>query len=201
MHSNFPTKEIHMKRPLKSVLAIGAVCAVTGAAASGIATSSAATESTATTAATTTAAAGAPPADGLGGPGGHGGRHGGGGPGGGGGGIHSESVRVDADGTGFVTVVQDSGTITAINGTTLTIKQGTATETFDTVKVKVDGTVTVERNRATAKLAALKVGDHVRVTKDGTTTRVDATTAAFEKTEAAARAQREQRPAVTWPAA
>ncbi|MCW2924169.1 MAG: hypothetical protein JWM98_1573 [Thermoleophilia bacterium] len=192
------------KRPFQAILVIGATCAVTGAAMSGIATSSAATKAPAAAAAT---AAATPPAgmrgDFDGGPGGGGHRGGGGHGGGGRGGVHSESVRPDPDGTGFITTVEDSGTVTAIDGTTLTVKEGTATETFDTVKVTVDGTVTVDRNRAASKLSAVKVGDHVRVSKDGTNTRIEATTAAFEKAQDAQRAQHEQQDAAdaTWPKA
>ena len=193
------------KKLISSTIAIGAVCAVVGAS-TGIASSSAASKATAASATTATAAmqAGARP-DGMrgpGGPGGPGGGHGHGGPGGGpgGGGIHSESVRPDPDGTGFVTEVSDSGTLSAVDGNELTIKEGTAKETFDTVDVTADGTVTVERNGATSSLAALKVGDHVRVSKDGTNTRIHATTAAWEAKQ---QKQADQaRPAApTWPAA
>ena len=108
------------KRTFKAVLVIGATCAVTGAAVSGIATSSAATQAPA--AAVAAAPAGDGPGAFGGGPGGD--RHFGGGPGGGHsgggdgrGGIHSESIRADPDGTGFITTVEDSGTVSVIDGT------------------------------------------------------------------------------------
>lgn len=176
---------------------IGAVCAVTGASVAGIATSSAATTATAAKATSTDTRPDDDFGHGGGGRGGHGGGIGGGG------GVHSESVRADADGSGFTTTVDDSGTLTAVSGASLTIKEGTATETYDTVKVTAKGTVTLQRNGVTSKLSALKVGDRVRVSTDGTTTRIDATTEAYEKTRAEERAQREEQRDATasWPAA
>lgn len=194
------------KRSTAAVVAVCATCAVVGASVSGIASSSAATKAPSTS---TAATAPTPPDGGPGGPGGPGGGPGGrpGGPGGHdggpGGAIHSEQVRPDPDGTGFVTEVSDRGTLTKVDGTKLTIKEGTATETLDTVVVVADGSVTVRRNGATAKLSDLKVGDHVRVSKDGTNTRIDASTAAFEKAREAEHAahEQEQKADASWPKA
>lgn len=180
------------QKMLVPVLGVCAVCALAGAAVSGVASSSAATKSTAITAAAPLA---------FGGPGGPGGGRGHGGPGGGpGSGIHSERVVADSDGEGFVTITSDRGTLTKVSGSTLTLKEGTADETYDTVEVVAKGTVTVVRNGATSKLSALKVGDHVSVETDGTTTRVFAATAAWESSQ---REQREtQRETETsWPTA
>ena len=188
------------KKMILPSLAVCAICALGGTALSGVASSSAATKATtattATTAATGASALGGP--RGFGGPGGHGGRGGHGGPGGGG--VHSETVVADDDGSGFVTLTSDRGTVTKVVGTTLTIKEGTADETYDTVEVAIDGTVTIERNGASAKLSAIKVGDHVRVEKDGTNSRVHATTATWETTQQAQReAQRAE--GSSWPSA
>lgn len=183
------------KKMIVPSLAVCAVCALGGTALSGVASSSAATKAAATT--TTTATQ---PSDGFGfdGPGRHGGRGGHGGPGHGG--VHSESVVADPDGSGFVTLTSDRGTVTKVSGSTLTIKEGTADETYDTVEVTIDGTVSVERNGATAKLSAIKVGDHVQIEQDGTDTRVHAATAKWEATQQAQRdAQREE--AESWPSA
>ena len=76
----------------------------------------------------------------------------------------------------------------------------------DASTVAADGTVTVSRNGKSAKLGDIAVGDHVRVLKDGTNTRIDASTAAFEKQLDAQRAKFEQQrqqqhTAPSWPAA
>ncbi|MCW2921065.1 MAG: hypothetical protein JWL76_939 [Thermoleophilia bacterium] len=184
------------KKMLLPSLAACAICALGGTALSGVASSSAATKTAITATATQ-------PADGFGfggpgGPGGHGGRGGHGGPGHGG--VHSESVVADPDGSGFVTLTSDRGTVTEVSGSTLTIKEGTADETYETVEVTVDGTVTIGRNGAIAKLSAIKVGDHVRIEHDGTTTRVHASTAKWETAQQAQRdAQREED--ASWPSA
>lgn len=178
-------------------LAVCAVCALGGAALSGVASSSAATKATTTTAATDSKAE--PGFGGPGRPGGHGAR-GGHGAGPGGGGIHSETVVPDADGSGFVTITSDRGTVTKLDGSTLTIKQGTEDETFDTVEVVANGTVTVLRNGKTAKLSAIKVGDHVHVHRDGTSTRIMAATAAWETAQQAQREQQRDTDA-SWPSA
>jgi hypothetical protein len=186
------------QRSIMAILAVGATCAVAGAAVSGVASSSAATKATA---ATKAAPAGRPGRfDAPGGPRGPHGR----GPGPGRGGIHSESVVPDKDGSGFVTIVEDAGTLGAIDGTKLTLKEGTAKEAYATVDVTADGTVTVHRNGATVKLADLQVGDHVHVSKDGSNTRIDASTAAWEAKQDAAHGDRPgDGPGVkpTWPAA
>jgi len=187
-----------MKSQLKATIAVGAVCALSAIATTGIATSAAATKASG---GTSTGPAAGLVGRGPGGEGGPGGHRGPGGPGGPrGGGIHSEQVVPDADGSGFATIVSDRGTLTAIDATTLTIKEGTATETYDTVDVVADGTVTVRRNGKKSSLAKLAVGDHVHVMKDGTTTRIEASTAAFEKKQDARREQA-RGPEPTWPTA
>jgi hypothetical protein len=183
-------------RSLSSIVAIGAACAVAATATAGIATSIAAPSNGAAST-TATTSQGGPGGHRGGGPGGH---HGGG-PGRGD--IHAEIVRADPDGSGFITEVRDSGTVTAVTGSTLTIKQGTASETFGTAKVTLKGTVTVKRNGAAAKVSDIKVGDHVRVMTDGTKTHVHASTAAFDKARAAEHAQHAPRDAAapSWPKA
>jgi hypothetical protein len=177
-------QEEPMRKSIAIMSVIGAVCAAAGGAA-GISSSAAATSGT---------SAQRPPAGQPGHP-----PHG---PGGGG--IHSETVVPDRDGTGFTTIVGDAGTLSAIDGSTLTLKEGTDDETYATVDVVADGTVTVRRNGRTVELSALKVGDHVRVVKDGTTTRVDASTAAWEARQPKPPTRGTgpgAPPAITWPAA
>lgn len=165
-----------MRKPFwKHAVVVGVVCALVGASL-GISTSLAASGKNSGQRPGDAQAGppqGAPP---------HGGRPGRGGPGGPGGpgGVHAEIVVPDQDGEGFVTLVSDVGTLAAISGSELTVKEGTKDETYATVTVTADGTVSVRRNGKKSTLSALKVGDHVRVTKDGTRTRIDASTASWE---------------------
>jgi hypothetical protein len=77
--------------------------------------------------------------------------------------VHSESVVLNRAGTAYETVVSDEGTLTAVSGSTLTIKEGTSSVTYKTVTVTVPSGATVMRNGQTAQLSDLKSGDNVRV--------------------------------------
>lgn len=77
--------------------------------------------------------------------------------------VHSESVVPNADGTGFDTVTMDSGNLESIDGTELTIKEGTAKATYKTVKIDVGSDAKVVRNHEEAKLSDLKENDNVHV--------------------------------------
>src|SRR3954451_7340214 len=96
-------------------------------------------------------------------------RHGGPGPGFFlGGPVHAEAVIPKKDGTGFVTVTEDSGVLSSLDGTTLHIKEGTDKATYkDDVPVDVGSNAKVIRNHAPAKLSDLKSGDHVHVIQGG----------------------------------
>lgn len=81
-----------------------------------------------------------------------------------GGPVHAEAVIPNADGTGFVTVTTDAGTLNSVDGTTLHVKEGIDKKVYkDDVAIDVGNDVTVIRNHEKAKLSDLKEGDHVRV--------------------------------------
>jgi type II secretory pathway pseudopilin PulG len=85
-----------------------------------------------------------------------------------GGPVHAEAVVPNKDGTGFVTVTEDSGVLSSVDGTTLHIKEGTDKATYkDDAAVDVGSDAKVLRNHATAKLSDLKSGDHVHVITGG----------------------------------
>ena len=77
--------------------------------------------------------------------------------------VHSESVVPNADGTGFDTVTMDSGNLESIDGTKLTIKEGTDKATYKTVEIDVGSDAKVVRNHEEAKLSDLKADDNVHV--------------------------------------
>jgi type II secretory pathway pseudopilin PulG len=86
------------------------------------------------------------------------------GPGFGFGPVHAEAVVPNKDGTGFVTITTDAGTLNSVDGTTVHIKEGTDKKVYkDDVAVDVGSDAKVIRNGADAKLSDLKAGDHVRV--------------------------------------
>jgi type II secretory pathway pseudopilin PulG len=86
------------------------------------------------------------------------------GPGFGFGPVHAEAVVPNADGTGFVTITTDAGTLNSVDGTTVHLKEGTDKKVYkDDVAIDVGSNAKVIRNRADAKLSDLKDGDHVRV--------------------------------------
>jgi hypothetical protein len=140
------------RRKWIGAIAVAATCALVGAA-GGIASSGAASKSSSsgTTASSAASKKG-------GGPGGPGGPHGDGGMS-----IHSVSVQLDKAGTAFITVTRDQGTVTAISGSDITLKEGTKTVTYKTVDVTVADGATVTRNDATAALTDIKVGDSVSI--------------------------------------
>lgn len=132
-----------------------ALCATVGATA-GIATGAAATTKTKSKAKTSQAAQGK-------------GMRPGGGPHGGPA-VHEESVVLNKAGTAFITRTEDSGTITAISGSDVTIKEGTDTVTYKTSTITIPSGATIDRNGRTAALTDLKVGDRVHIgsSSDGT---------------------------------
>jgi hypothetical protein len=146
---------------LKRASAVVGICALVGALA-GIAGSAAApSKPKAQKKANTQKSANARRHGLRGGPGGPGLFRGPGGPGGAP--VHSESVVPNADGTGFDTITTDGGKLTAVDGNTLKITEGTDKAKYKDVAIDVGANPTVLRNRAKAALGDLKAGDNVRV--------------------------------------
>lgn len=82
----------------------------------------------------------------------------------GGGPVHAQAVVPNEDGTGFVTVTTDAGTLNSVDGTTVHVKEGTDKKVYkDDVAIDVGNDATVIRNHEKAKLSDLKEGDQVRV--------------------------------------
>lgn len=78
--------------------------------------------------------------------------------------VHAEAVVPKPDGSGFLTITTDSGTLNSVDGSTLHLKEGTDKATYkDDVAIDVGSNVTVIRDHAKAALSDLKQGDHVRV--------------------------------------
>jgi type II secretory pathway pseudopilin PulG len=78
--------------------------------------------------------------------------------------VHAEAVVPNKDGTGFMTVTTDAGTLNSVDGNTVHLKEGTDKKVYkDDVAIDVGSNAKVIRNRADAKLSDLKAGDHVRV--------------------------------------
>ena len=82
--------------------------------------------------------------------------------------VHAEAVIPNEDGTGFVTVTTDSGTLNEVDGTTVHLEQGTDKATYKKdAAIDVGADAKVIRNHQDAKLSDLKAGDHVRVVQGG----------------------------------
>jgi len=85
-----------------------------------------------------------------------------------GGPVHATAVIPKADGSGFDTVTEDSGTLLSVDGTTVHLKQGTDKATYKAdAAIDVGGSAKVIRNGQDAKLSDLKAGDHVHVITGG----------------------------------
>jgi hypothetical protein len=146
------------RRKWIGTIAVATTCALVGAA-GGIATSGAASSAkTSSTTAKSASSAASHPDFGPGGPA-----------------VHSESVQLNKAGTAFITVTRDSGTVTAVSGSDITLHEGTSTVAYKDVTVTVASGATVTRNDAAAALTDIKVGDRVSITQssDGTQVRAD----------------------------
>jgi hypothetical protein len=78
--------------------------------------------------------------------------------------VHAEVVVPNQDGTGFLTITTDTGTLNSVDGTTVHLKEGTTQTTYkDDAAIDVGSGARVIRNGANATLSDLKQGDHVRV--------------------------------------
>jgi type II secretory pathway pseudopilin PulG len=86
------------------------------------------------------------------------------GPGFFGGPVHADAVIPKRDGSGFLTITTDAGTLNSVDGTTVHLKEGTDEATYkDDVGIDVGSDATVIRDHKKASLSDLKAGDHVRV--------------------------------------
>jgi len=164
-----------MKGPtiMRSV-AVGATCALVGAAA-GIAESSASTNHTTKGRAAHAARGGAiksgmaiGPGFAIGIPGDAAGPP-----------VHSESVVPNEKG-GFETVTMDRGTFSSLSGEQLTITEGTKSATYKTVTLTIPSDATVYRNGEKAVLSDIKSGDTVTVVQSPSGTTVSAFDAEHE---------------------
>lgn len=97
--------------------------------------------------------------------------------------VHSETVVPNANGDGFDTVTMDDGKLKSIDGSKLTITEGTDKATYGEPTVDVGSEVTVIRNHAKAALGDLKEGDFVQVIKGPKSSFVMAEDAAFRAQE------------------
>jgi hypothetical protein len=146
-------------------IAVATACALVGAA-GGIATSGAASSATTSSKTVKSAASTSSRPDfGPGGPA-----------------VHSESVQLNKAGTAFITVTRDSGTVTAVSGSDITLHEGTSTVAYKDVTVTVASGATVTRNDATAALTDIKVGDRVSITQSSDGTQVRAYDPTFKPT-------------------
>lgn len=81
-----------------------------------------------------------------------------------GGPVHAQAVIRKPDGSGFLTITSDRGTLNSVDGTTVHLKEGTAKATYkDDVAVDVGSSAHVIRNGKKAALSDLQPGDHVSV--------------------------------------
>jgi len=93
--------------------------------------------------------------------------------------VHSESVVPNEKG-GFDTVTMDSGTFSSLSGEQLTITEGTKTATYKTVTLAIGSDATVYRNAEKATLSDIKSGDTVTVMQSPSGTVVNAFDAEHE---------------------
>ena len=85
--------------------------------------------------------------------------------------VHLEAV-VPAQGGKFVTVTVDRGIVEKVDGTTLTLKEGTPRATYKTVSLDIPSGAVVRINRQPGKLSDVKAGQRAIVVHGPTQTRV-----------------------------
>jgi hypothetical protein len=93
--------------------------------------------------------------------------------------VHSELVVPNEKG-GFDTVTMDRGTFSALSGEQLTIAEGTESATYKTVTLTIPSDATVYRNGEKATLSDIKSGDTVTVVQSPSGTAVTAFDAEHE---------------------
>ncbi len=78
--------------------------------------------------------------------------------------VHAEAIVPNKDGTDFLTITTDAGTLNSVDNTTVHLKEGTDKKVYkDDVAVDVGSDAKVIRNGKDAKLSDLQKDDHVRV--------------------------------------
>jgi len=104
------------------------------------------------------------------------------GRGGPGGEVHAVEVVPDKAGTGFITVTEDNGTITAVDAGAgkITLKEGTTSATYATPTISIPSGATVLLDGASSSLEKLKTGDHVSISSSSEGTTVFATDSSFQ---------------------
>jgi hypothetical protein len=97
--------------------------------------------------------------------------------------VHSETVVPNADGTGFDTITTDAGKLKSIDGSKLTVTEGTDKATYKTPTIDVGSDAKVFRNHEKAALGDLKENDFVRIVQGPKGTLVWAEDADFQAKE------------------
>jgi hypothetical protein len=97
--------------------------------------------------------------------------------------VHAQAVVPNANGDGFDTITFDVGTLKSIDGTKLTLTEGTDKATYGTPTIDVGSDAKVFRNHEKASLSDLKEGDLVRIVQAPKGTLVWAEDPAFQKQE------------------
>jgi hypothetical protein len=93
--------------------------------------------------------------------------------------VHSDTV-IPNDKGGFDTLTMDRGAFASLSGQDLTITEGTKTATYKTVTLTIPSDATVRRNGADARLSDIRAGDTVMVAQTPKGTFVDAFDAQHE---------------------
>ena len=78
--------------------------------------------------------------------------------------VHADLV-VPAKGGKFVNVTVDRGIVEKVDGTSLTLKEGTKTATYKTITLDLPSNAVVRIKRKPAKLSDIKAGQHAMVVK------------------------------------
>src|SRR5439155_6294030 len=97
--------------------------------------------------------------------------------------VHGEMVVPNANGDGFDTITMDSGKLKAIDGTKLTVTEGTDKATYGEPAIDVGSDATIFRNHQKASLGDLKEGDFVHIVQGPKGTLVWAESADFRAQE------------------
>jgi hypothetical protein len=87
--------------------------------------------------------------------------------------VHADAV-VPVAGGGFAAATYDRGFVSSVNGTNLTVREGTRKATYKTVTLPIPAGATIRLDRKPAQLADLRAGDRVRVLHGPKRTRVAA---------------------------
>lgn len=85
--------------------------------------------------------------------------------------VHAEAVVPTAGGK-FATVTVDRGAVEKVEGSQLTLKEGTRRAAYKTVTIDVPSDAVVRINRQPGKLSDVKAGQRARVIHGASTTRV-----------------------------